>query len=263
VHLAISKDGRYVVNSNYTDPSVSVFNINEDGTLNSLSQLLKFKDSSVIKGRQDDAHIHSSNFSPDHTIVFAQDLGADKIRGFKWNPDIDNVLQPQEDLTIKMKSGSGPRHFTFHPNGNYGYGVAELSGKITHYDYHNEQLNFRKEYRSYAQEQEIYRAADIHISPDGKFLYASNRAPEENSLSIFSIDIKNGDLTLVGHEPTYGEHPRNFVIDPSGKFLIVANQFSNNIVVFRRNMNTGKLEKTATELKINNPSSLRMKVYKN
>lgn len=261
VHLAMHASGKFLVNANYTDPSISVFPIAIDGSLSPYSQILTFKDSSIVKGRQDEAHIHSTNFSPDGNYLFAQDLGADKIRGFSTHENTTDFLKMVVDL--KMKPGSGPRHFTFHPNGKYGYSVAELSGKITAYAYNEGQLKFIADYLSYSKIQDIYRTADVHISPDGTYLYASNRGPEEDSISIFSINRLNGELSLVAHEPTYGEHPRNFTLDPTGNFLLVANQFSGNIVVFKRDVNTGKLTKLSQELKIKNPSSLQMFSYKN
>ena len=259
-HLQIDSSGKYLVNSNYTDPSLSVFRINSDGSLNPYNQLITFKDSSIVKGRQETAHIHSSNFSPDNNFLFAQDLGSDKIRSFNFEQkNQDTILQNEK--YIKAKPGSGPRHFTFHPNGKFGFGIAELSGKITAYNYKNGRLEFIEDYLSYQQNQVIYRAADIHISPDGKFLYTSNRGPEEDSIAIFLINQDNGKLSLVGHESTYGQHPRNFAISPDGNFLLVANQFSNNIVIFRRDLETGKLQKLSKEIIVNSPASLQMHTY--
>ncbi|WP_397364581.1 lactonase family protein [Olleya sp. R77988] len=258
-HLEVDKTGKFLVNSNYSDGSLSLLKVNSDGSLNPYSQLLRFKDSSIIKSRQESSHIHSANFSPDNKYLFAHDLGSDKIRGFSLDVNAqDSILQ--KGSQIKLKPGSGPRHFTFHPNGKFGYSISELSGKITMFKYKNGQLEFIRDYLSYQQKQEMYRAADIHVSPDGKFLYASNRGPKEDSISIFSIDNKTGELILVGYEPTYGKHPRNFAISPEGDFLLVANQFTNNIVIFKRDKKTGKL-KLQNEIKVNSPSSIQMKSY--
>ena len=126
-HIDIDKTGNFLASSQYSDGSLSMFRINKDGSLNPHSQVLRFKDSSVIKSRQEASHIHSSNFSPDNKFLFAQDLGADKIRGFNFDMNNQDSILLNEDQ-IKMKLGSGPRHFTFHPNGKFGYSIAELSG---------------------------------------------------------------------------------------------------------------------------------------
>ena len=262
VHLAIDPNGNYLVNSNYTDAGISLFKIQADGNLTKSQQYIAFKDSSIVKGRQDEAHLHSTNFSPDGEFLLGQDLGADKIRTFEVQHTTKNSLQLKTLKEIEVKPGSGPRHFTFHPNGNFGYGIAELSGRVVAYQYKGDSLEFLEDYPSYVTSQEIYRAADIHISPDGKFLYASNRGPEEDSIAIFAIDQQTGKLNVVGHESTYGKHPRNFAIDPSGNFLLVGNQFTNTIIIYRRDLKTGALIKLEQELTINNPSSLQMHTYK-
>lgn len=259
VHIDIDSKNKYLVCSNYTDPSLCVFEINTNGKL-AHSETLNFTGKSIIKGRQDEAHIHSSNFSPDDLCLFAQDLGTDNIRKFTVVKNGQNLVSLSNEELIESAPGSGLRHFIFHPNKKYAYGICELSGKVNAYKYNNQNLEFIKEYKAYKSELEIYSSADIHISPDGKFLYATNRGPVEHSIVIFKID-NSGTLTLVGHEPTYGEHPRNFAIDPTGEFLLVANQFTNNIVFFRRNMETGKLTKLHHELEFDAPSSLQMRSY--
>lgn len=257
-HLAIDKTGKYLTNSNYSDGSLSLFGINADGSLSSVKQVLKFHDSSIVKSRQEASHIHSSNFSPDNNFLFAHDLGADKIRQFTFNTNVEELKNQQE---IKTKPGGGPRHFTFHPNGDFGYGINELSGSIDTYQYENGKLNFIENYNTYQQRQEIYRAADIHISADGNFLYASNRAPKEDSIVVYSIHQKTGKLNLIERIDTGGNHPRNFAISPTGKFLLVSNQFSNNIVIFKRDLKTGKLTKLLHQIAVNSPSSIQMRIY--
>lgn len=259
-HIEIDNTGSFLINSNYSDGTLSLFNIKKDGSLTEASQVLQFKDSSVIKSRQSESHMHSANFSPDHKYVFGHDLGGDKIRKFQFENNQSKIsLNNQGE--IKVKPGSGPRHFTFHPNGKFGYLLTELSGRINAYNYNDGSLNFIKDYATYQQKQDIYRAADIHISADGKFLYASNRGPEEDTIVVFSIDKNTGKLSLVEHVNTGGENPRNFGIDPSGNFLLVANVNTNNVVIFRRDVVTGKLTKTLEEIKVNNPSSIQMKTY--
>ncbi|MEN8765603.1 MAG: lactonase family protein [Wenyingzhuangia sp.] len=259
-HIALDKTGRFLANSNYSDGSLSLFKIRKNGRLSSDPQVLRFVGSSVIQNRQTSSHIHSANFSPDNQFLFAQDLGSDRIRSFSLDfSQQDSILQ--ERTQIQMKPGSGPRHFVFHPNGSLGYSISELSGKITVFRYQNGALEFVKDYHSYQTRNDIYRAADIHISPDGKFLYASNRDLDENSISIFSINSDNGELKVVDYVSTGGNHPRNFAISPSGKFLIVANQFSNNIIIYRRDIISGKLERLPHKITVGQPSSIQMRTY--
>lgn len=259
-HIEIDSKNRYLVCSNYTDPSLSIFDIKDTGKLTH-SETYHFTGKSIIRGRQDEAHLHSANFSPDDSYLFAQDLGTDNIRKFTISKNTNNKVSLKNEELIACTPGSGPRHFTFHPNKKYAYGVCELSGKINAYRYKNETLELINDYKGYENENEIYSSADIHVSPDGKFLYASNRGPVEDSIVIFKIE-NSGALTLVGHEPTYGQHPRNFAIDPSGNFLLVANQFTSNIVFFRRNMENGKLTKLPQELAFHNPSTIQMRNYR-
>ncbi len=257
-HLEIDKTGNYLVNSNYSDGSLSLFKLLKDGKLSKVKQVLQFKDSSIVKDRQQSSHIHSSNFSPDNKYLFAHDLGADKIRKFTFDNAIDSLKKQQE---IKTKLGSGPRHFTFHPNGKFGYLVNELSGKIDVYRYKNGNLNFIEDYATYQQKQDIYRTADIHISTDGHFLYASNRGPKEDSIVVFLINKNSGKLQLIEHTSTGGNHPRNFAISPNGNFLMVANQFTNNITIFNRNSKTGKITQLPNQIKVNSPSSIQIRTY--
>lgn len=121
VYLTVYKNNRFVVNVNYSSGSISVYNTNEDGSLGPASQLLVFKDSSINKQRQEKAHIHATVFSPDQDYLFAPDLGADKIRGFSFDPGKPTPLREASPITVQSIAGSGPRYFTFHPNGKFAY----------------------------------------------------------------------------------------------------------------------------------------------
>ncbi|MFN5371958.1 MAG: lactonase family protein [Bacteroidia bacterium] len=261
VYLTTSKNNEFVINGNYTEGTVSVFKTNPDGSLNPSSQIIQFKGSGSNAKRQDKAHIHATVFSPDFEYIFFPDLGADKIRVFKFNLPQVQPLTALENYDYTAVSGSGPRHFTFHPNNRFAYCIEELSGTISSFTYENGKLDSIQRIFSYSKLQEEYNSADIHISPDGLFLYASNRWDNENTISIFSINQDNGNLTLIGHQSTYGDHPRNFILDPTGNFLIVANQVTNNIVVFKRDIKTGLLSKTGKEIKVPRPSCLKMRKY--
>jgi 6-phosphogluconolactonase len=261
VYLSSTQNNDFVINANYTGGTASVFKANPDGSLNPYTQVVQFDGSSINKRRQERPHIHAAVFSPGDRYVFLPDLGADKIRIFQFNKQDPKPLKPMEDSDFSTVPGSGPRHFTFHPNKKFAYCIEELSGTISVLRYERGKLDSIQRIFSYSKVHDEYSGADIHVSPDGLFLYASNRLQTENTIAIFSIDQLTGKLELVGHQSTYGEHPRNFTIDPTGNFLIVANQFTNNIVVFKRNARTGLLTRTGEDVSVSQPSCLKMRKY--
>lgn len=255
VHVITDATGSRVISTNYTDAGVAVFKSNPDGSLRPYEQLQEFEGSSILKGRQDQAHAHSSTLSPDGHYLFSPDLGSDQIRAFRF--DTLKLLTPCAHLTLHTQPGSGPRHFTFHPNGRLAYCVEELSGTVSWYHYHQGELRPAGRSKTYQYTHPEYASADLHVSGDGKFLYVSNRKAE-NTLTVFKIKPRKGNLKLKSHQPTHGLTPRSFVIDPSGEFLIVANQDSNTLVTFRRNSKTGHLTKLHTTTGLTAPSSLKM-----
>jgi 6-phosphogluconolactonase len=261
VYVAVHRSNRYLIDANYTGGSVTAFSIKEDGSLTPLVQTIPFEGSSIMKARQEKAHIHAAVFSPQYDYVFLPDLGSDKIWVFRFDTTATQPLVPMKAYDVNTVPASGPRHFTFHPNGKFAYCIEELSGMVSAYTYKEGKLDSIQRVFGYSKVQDSYGGADIHISPDGRFLYSSNRWEDENTIAMFSVDERTGILTLLGHQKTYGDHPRNFTIDPSGKFLLVANMLNNNIVVFKRNMKTGLLKKTKHEITISSPSCLQMRVY--
>ncbi len=260
VYITENKTSQWLISANYTGGSVSVFPVNPDGSLQPHIRVIQYSGSSINEDRQDSAHIHSVVFSPNEDYLFAPDLGADKIRILTFYPMTTSDLKAITSTDFETTPGSGPRHITFHPNGRYAYCNEELSGTVSAYTCINGKLTAIQRTASYAGNQEEYHCADIHVSPDGRFLYSSNRE-EEHSITIFSIDTTTGLLTLVGRQSSLGIHPRNFVIDPTGRFLLVANQFSNNIFVFKRDAPTGLLTYTGNHINIPNPSCLQIRTY--
>jgi len=155
------------------------------------------------------------------------------------------------------KAGAGPRHLTFHPNNKYAYLIEELTGTISAYNYKNGKFGLLQNIPAIPPDyMGPIGSADIHVSPDGKFLYASNRG-ESNTIAIFKINQKTGWLTLIGHQSTLGKTPRNFDFDPSGNFLLAANQDSDEIVIFRVDKKTGLLTDTGKRIKVGNPVCIK------
>jgi len=260
VYITEHKSGKWIANANYTGGSLAIHPLLENGQIGTETQVITFTDSSVNKERQEKSHVHQSVFSPGHDYIFFPDLGADKIRCFQFDKNKEKPLQPAAVPFTRTIPGAGPRHMTFHPNGKFTYCIEEILGMIDVYAYSNGRLDSIQ--RISMHEESFagpYSAADIHISGDGKFLYASNRGTE-NNLAIYAIQ-KNGSLKSIGYQSTFGEIPRNFSISPNGKFLIVAHQNSGNIVVFERNAKTGLLKKTGTDIKVEGPSCVQIRQY--
>jgi 6-phosphogluconolactonase len=260
VYVSVHKSGKWLVNANYTEGSVAVHSLTEDGKINPVDQSFSYSEGSINKERQDRSHVHSIVFSPNHDFVFLPDLGADKIRCYQFDSlqkkPLQETLYPFTQTTL----GSGPRHFAFHPNGKYAYCVEEIAGFVSAYKYDNGKLESIQRIAAHSDEiTKGFSGSDIHVSPDGQFLYASNRG-EENNIAIFSI-ANDGTLRIIGYQPTFGRTPRIFAIDSKGKFVIVANQSTGNIVVFKRDSVTGLLTKAGNEMKVKNASCVQIREY--
>lgn len=261
VYLSVHKNGKWLINANYTGGSFAVHSITEAGRINPMVKSFSYTDGSINKERQIRSHVHSSVFSPDCDFVFLPDLGADKIRCYQFDSSQQQPLLETENPYTKTEPGSGPRHLTFHPNGKYAYCIEEIAGFISVYQYEKGKLKPIQRIATHTDEVvKDYGSADIHTSPDGSFLYVTNRG-EQNNFTIFSIE-KEGTLKLKGYEPTSGITPRAFAIDSKGKFVIVANQTTGNIVVFKRDSVSGLLKKGAVIDEIPNASSVQIKEYK-
>ncbi len=254
VHLQVDKTGNWVIVGHYTDGSLSVLPINPDGSLGMFRQLIQHEGKSIDPERQTKPYVHSINIAPNNRDVFVADLGIDKIMTYRLDAKTGQLTPGNPPFTA-VTPGSGPRHLTFHPNGKFVYSIQEIGATITGFSYGNGALNPIQTVNTLPDEYTGRKwAADIQISPDGRFLYGSNRAHE--SLVIFSIDQQIGQLTFVGYQPVNGKTPRNFIIDPTGNFLLVSNQESDNITIFKRNKQTGKLTATGKEISVSIPMGL-------
>ena len=257
-HITMDKAGRNVIVANYGSGSVSVLPVQPDGSLGNPIQTIQHTGSSIVESRQKGPHAHSATFSPDEKQVFVADLGIDKILVYDYHQqNTQTPLSPAAIPFVATKPGTGPRHFTFHPNGKYAYVVGELNGEVTAYHYKDKTLVPFQSLSSAPGASPKFGLADVHISPDGQFLYLSDRN-KQNYLAIFRINKNSGELSFAGHQSTLGENPRNFLIDPSGKFVLVANQNANNVVVFKRDPASGKLTPTGHEIKVQKPVCLQL-----
>jgi 6-phosphogluconolactonase len=257
-YITENKSAKWVYVANYSGGSLAALPVNADGSLDSLAQLIQHEGTGANKARQEKAHVHSTVLSPDENYLFTADLGMDKEFIYRIDSTAKQPLSPTKDSFALLPPGSGPRHFTFHPIKPFAYLINELSGSVDAFRYNKGQLVSIQEISSHpAGYQGDKGSADIHVSPDGKFLYASNRG-DANSIAIYSIDPSSGKLTSKGFQSTLGKHPRNFIIDPTGHFLLVANRDSDNIIIFSIDPNTGLLKATGEQIDIPNPVCLKM-----
>lgn len=255
-YISINRDGRNVVIANYSSGTIAVSGINFGGGISQPRQIIEHKGSSINSKRQEKPHVHSTVFSPDYKYLFASDLGIDKIMIYKVAPG-SGALIPADQPFVDVKPGSGPRHFEFHPNGKFAYLMEELTGTVSVFSYNEGKLTLLQNTSSHPMSFDgAYGSADIHVSPDGRFLYCSNRG-DANSIAIFSIDQQTGMIQIAGFQPTLGIHPRNFTIDPDGNFLLVANRDSDEIVLFKIDKKTGLLDDTKKRIKVSKPVCLK------
>ena len=256
-YVATDKNGKWVTVGNYTSGTVSVFPINKDGSLNAIAANIKHEGSGVNSERQEGPHVHSTVFSKDNSYLFVPDLGLDKIMIYAFNNKSGQMI-PAGIPYVEVEPGAGPRHFEFSPNNKYAYLMEEMTGSISAYRYKGKgHLDLIQNISALPPDFiGTVGSADIHVSPDGKFLYASNRG-ESNTIAIFAINQQSGELVPVGHQSTLGKTPRNFNFDPSGNFLLAANQNSDNIVIFKRDKETGLLTDTGKKIEVGNPVCIK------
>ena len=256
-YVSIDKTGKWVFTGNYSSGSLAVLPVKSNGGLDSASQVIQHEGSSVVEGRQDEAHVHATFLSPDNKTLYVPDLGMDKLMIYKFDNKKGKLSEADMPYII-TEPGSGPRHFDIHPNKKFGYLMQELTGVITVFEiFKDGSLESIQDVSGLPREYDgPVGSADIHVSPDGKFLYCSNRG-ESNTIGIMKINPQTGMLMWVGDQSTLGKTPRNFNFDPTGNYLLVANQNSDEIVIFKRNKETGLL--TDTGKRINVPSPVCIK----
>lgn len=255
----IVTNGNYVVTANYGGGSISALPINTDGSLLPATAIIQFAGSGPNQERQTKPYLHCVRIAPDGKYLFGDDLGTDRIHKFELDvrANAANGLPLLKEGTPKaytVAAGSGPRHLTFAPDGSHAYLINELAGTVIAFDYTDGNLVERQ--TILADTLKAGGSADIHVSPDGRFLYASNRL-KGDGIAIFSVDPTDGTLARVGYQPT-GIHPRNFAITPNGKYLLVACRDSQVIQVFGRDAATGLLtEKAGAGIAMDKPVCIR------
>ena len=258
-HLTLDHTGKALFAVNYSQGNMVTLPVRADGGVDAFSYIFQNEGQGPNQPRQNGPHMHQAVMAPNNKFCFVPDLGTDEILAFKFNAKKGQVLF-KEKSGGRVSAGTGPRHMAFHPNGKWVYVASELGSLVTAFKYKKSSGRFLKinEWSTlpidYTENNSV---ADIHIHPNGRYLYVSNRG--HNSIVTFQIDPKTGTLRQVGHQSTLGDWPRNFNLTPDGKWMLVANRRTDHISFFRINSADGGLEETGMSLKIPAPVCILFK----
>ncbi len=255
-HVSVDATGRCVLVANYGGPSVALFRVRPDGGLDEAAAVFRHAGGGAHP-RQSAAHPHMVRIDPTNRFVYVPDLGTDEVVAYRLDPEAGTLAAHDQSPAARAAAGSGPRHLDFHPELPYAYVVNELDSTVAAYAWDRTAGTLRELQRLSALPEGFQgesTCADIHVHPDGRYLYASNRG--DDSIAVFRIDADSGRLTPAGHVSTGGRTPRNFAIDPTGAFLLVANQDSDSIAVFRIDPPHGTLT-PASQLRLAKPACIR------
>jgi len=248
-HIVVDRSGRNALVANYGGGSVACLPINEDGSLKPASSFIQHQGEVADKKRQGGPRGHSINVDHNNAYAVAADLGLDKLLVYKFDAE-KGTLTPNDPPSTSLRPIDGPRHFAFHPSGDFAYAINEISLTVTALRYAPQTGVLYAMQTISTVPDDIkgpqYSTAEVQVHPSGRWVYGSNRV--HDSIAMFKVDERTGQLTSLGQEPSGGKIPRNFGIDPTGQFMLVANQDSGNVVVFKINQETGKLEKTSHEV---------------
>jgi 6-phosphogluconolactonase len=253
-HIAVDRTGKYALVSNYNGGNLAVFSIGADGKLGTATAFVQHHGSSVNKDRQAAPHVHETILSPDNRFALSTDLGLDQV--FIYPFDAKTGTLGEQPRVLSVGPGSGPRHMSFAPDGNFVYLVSEMASTVSAlpFDPSNGNITVRQVVRlAPAGDPPANKwAGEIEVGRNGKYVYASNRG--DNFIGIFSTNASTGELTRSETVPLEGKTPRNFEIDPGGQWLWDANQDSNNIVLYKIDPQNGNLQPSGLSLKIPAPT---------
>lgn len=256
-YISIAQNGKTLLVANYGSGTLSSIPINNDGSLEVPASIIQHKGFGTNKERQQGPHVHSINLSPDNRFVYVADLGIDKIMIYRLNPENSKLID-NNPSSFALNPGSGPRHFTFHPNEKIAYLINELDNTLITLGYNSQSgaLNKIQTISTLPIDfKEESTTAELMVHPKGKFLYASNRG--HNSIAIYVIAPNTGKLAMVGFQQKGINIPRHFNIDPSGQFCLVANQDSNNVILFAIDQINGTLKSLNQIMSIDKPVCIK------
>lgn len=256
-YLDIDSTGKTVVLANYSTGSVAALPVQADGSLGKATSFVQHEGSSVNPKRQKGPYAHSIEISPNNRFALAADLGIDKVLIYRLDAAASKLSVNDAQPSVSVEPGSGPRHLTFHPNGKSVYLINELKNTVTFFAYEPEsgKLTTQQTISTLPADFDgVTHTADVKITPNGKFLYGTNRG--HDSIACYRIG-EDGKLTLIKIERSLGKGPQNLLITPDGQWVICANMPGNNVVVFRINADTGELTPTGEPITVPMASCIR------
>ena len=259
-YLSVDKTGKYVLTASYGSASISILKVKEDGGLGAQASFVQHIGHSE---KQTQPHPSSNDVTPDNRFAMVADLGLDKVLIYHFDQST-GALSPVDPPFVSVPAASGPRHFIFDASARFAYLQNELNGVVSVFSWDPAQGNLTHVQDASTQIPDFAgsnHTAEIQIAPSGRFLYQSNRRLGNergpDTIGVFAIDGQKGTLTAVEQAPTGGIMPRSFAIDPTGSYLLAANELTNNIVIFRIDQTTGRLTKTGKEIKVDTPVCLQ------
>lgn len=235
-YVAVDEIRQLVYGANYHKGEVNVYKILADGQIEAAAQV--FHDEPVGSHKnQDNPHVHYTDLTPDQRLAVC-DLGTDRL----YTYDVLEDAKLSEAAVYVAEDGTGPRHLVFHPNHQFAYLFGELDSTITVLRYNQTDGSFEQVQKVTTLPEDFTDfngGAAIRISSDGRFVYASNRG--HNSIAVYEILDMGAGLNLLQHISTEGDFPRDFDLDPTNQFLVCANQNSDNLTLYSRDEETGRL----------------------
>lgn len=256
-YLDVDATGKSVLVANYATGSVAALPVKDDGSLGEATSFHQHAGSSNDPARQKGPHAHCIVVSPDNRFVLAADLGLDQVLVYRLDAG-KAMLTAAPKPFVRTPAGAGPRHLTIHPNGRRVYVVNELSNSVTMFDYVAD-TGMLTEKQTISTLPKDYTGksycADLKITPDGRFLYATNRG--HDSIAAYGLGA-DGRLTMIAIEPSLGKGPQNLAITPDGKHLLCANMPGNNVAAFRIDPKSGALKSIGKPIDVPSPSCIRI-----
>lgn len=253
-HLVVDATGRFVLIANFASGSVCVLPIDDEGKLGEAVEFVQHRGSSVDPKRQTGPHAHAVEIDKANRFVFVPDLGIDAIVVYAFDASTGKLTPHPTQPLVRTAPGAGPRQLVMRPDGKFAYLINELDSTMTAFRY-EAATGVLSALQTLPTLPEDYAGhstcAEVQISPDGRFLYGSNRG--HDSLAVYAVDLDAGTLTLLGHDSTRGRIPRNFVVSPCGEFVAAANQDTDNVILFRRDARTGRLVPTGDVVSAGTP----------